>query len=243
MGYKTFFFYHLKGLYYCCTGKRIAAIGGAVISRNETLCRSPPSKKCSDRYTLSKGLGRSKHVRHYTILLKGIKASCPAQSALYLIQDHKHAALIAKLSYTFYKLRICRVDPAFSLNSFHDYSYCFVIYKCLYTFQIIVLCKSDARDHGTEGFLIVFITRYCKSPHGTAVKRMVHGDDLVIISAVLHKAVFFSQLHSSLNSLGSAVCKKDFVHSRPGSQYTCCLRHRLIVEIVGCMYQLVYLIL
>ena len=109
----------------------------------------------------------------------------------------------------------------------------------LYTLLIVVISETDAADERTEGRLVFLIAGDGEGSHAPSVEGMIHGNDLVILFAILQPRVFAGRLNCALDSLGATVGEEYPAHAAHAHQLVGCLCGRLIVIQVGGMHQLV----
>ena len=170
----------------CRAGKRISAVGRAVVSRRQRGAAHLLSHdKCAHRHTTAKGLGRGHYIRPDPIPLPGKHMPRPAHTALNLVQYHQNVPLVAKGSDLFHKVFRRRIDTALTLHGLKQNRTGLIRHLRHHTVKVIQIGKPDIADHGLKGFPVMGISRNRKSSHGTPVERMVHGDDLMIRTPVL----------------------------------------------------------
>ena len=142
-------------------------------------------KKCTKGNAAADGLCNSDHIRLYPILFIGEHGTGPSHTALDLVQDQQQILLLTELLNALDKCLISRMDPALSLNRLQDDGTGPVIYKSLYTFQIIVDRKADPGNEWAESFPVFRITGYRQSSHAPSMEAVLHGDHLMVILSVL----------------------------------------------------------
>ena len=94
-------------------------------------------------------------------------------------------------------------------------------------------------DHRLECLTVLRIARHGQSTHGSAVERMVHGNDLVIGTAVFQIGVFSGCLDGALHRFRTGIGEKDPIHAGYFFDLSCCFDGGHIIIIVGSVDHLV----
>ena len=171
--------------------------------------------------------------------MPGEHGSRPAHAALDLIKDQEDPLLVAEGTQPLEKVLRRGHQAALALDGLNDDRAGLVGIKGLDAVQVIETRELNVAGHLAEGLAVMGIARDRQGPVGPAVEGILHGDDLVAPAPVLEEGVLHGGLESSLDRLRAAVGKEDPVHAggllHPGRRPD----RGLIVEIVGCVQNLV----
>ena len=94
-------------------------------------------------------------------------------------------------------------------------------------------------DHRLECLTVLGVACYGQSSHGSAMERMVHGNDLVIGTAVFQIGIFSGCLDGTLHCFRAGIGEKDAIHAGYFFDLSCRFDGRHIVIIVGSVDHLV----
>lgn len=172
-------------------GQRVTAESGAMVTGLDVLAnRLARDDGRANGDTVTKGLGGGEDVGVRCLTRgrsqRGVgvspESTSPRKTALNLIKDQDGTNLITALAQSNEELRGSHVDTTLTLDGFHNYTACFLRNESLNLRDIIVVAILEARDHGSEGSLVLGVRGCGESAHGTAMERIVERNEFVLLA-------------------------------------------------------------
>jgi len=201
-------------------GERVAAEGGAVVSRLDVLADGGLGHdRRADGDAVAQGFGAGQDIGMGGLAAVGRgqgrvrvrpQRARAGQTALDLIEDEHGADGVAALAEDEQELGRRDVDAALALDRLDDDTARLVRDQGLELRDVVVRAVLEPGDHGREGGLVFRVRGRGQSAHAATMKGVVEGDELVLRARGVEGASDLAgELDGRLVGLGARVGDKD----------------------------------
>lgn len=179
-----------------------------MIARLDVVAHEIVHDCCADGEAITKRFSRGDNVRVAVLgeASMGPELASPAESTLDLIVNENSADLCASLPQREEELRRRDINTTFTLDRLNDDTACRLCHQVVDCIYIVELAVLESRHHWRERRLVFRIWRCAQTSHGPAMKRVVEGDELVLVLVRRERLPHFTrELYRSLVGFGAAV--------------------------------------
>ena len=244
MSHDVLFIEHLQDFCHSCACEWISAVRSPVIPCNETVLRHLfCHEESTYRHAAAECLCGRHDVRLYSGFLPRVHMTGSSHAALDFIKYQQNIFAVTQLAALFKEVLVRTEKTALALHHFHDDRTCFVRYKSFHRVKTIEIRKFYIAAHLPERLAVMLVARDRQCAVGAAVEGMVHCYDLMICAAIPQIPILHCRLECALDSLCTGICEENAIHSRDFPEHMRSLYRRLIIEIIRCVNDLIYLIL
>ncbi len=170
-------------------------------------------------------------------LLIAEQGACSAHACLYFVHNEQDVFFLAGFGYGLNIFFVQRNHAAFALYRFQHDRANIVSHFGKNVGKVVCFGKYEAVHEGEEEIVVSVLSCGGKGCHGSAMERVLQGNDFVSACAEFQKAVFSCGFDNAFIGFRAAVAEKYFFHTAFFTEEFRCLNAGLCVIQVGSVLQ------